>query len=168
MKSEKNSCLLKFHSSMILPCTTIGVRYTRVDMDAGLAGSNMVMMNPAIAKLVDDFNAAERSKSYNMLDVAASTRYHASDNVDVVLGVSQKNRAPTYFERYTWLPLGISGGMVHVFNYTVGPAALVAGILNLISRCNLTQFFTFKILTLVRKFSFLAFKTACVSDITSR
>ncbi|MEC9275192.1 MAG: hypothetical protein VYC18_02585, partial [Pseudomonadota bacterium] len=51
---------------------------------------------------------------------------------------------------------------------TVGPAALVAGILNLISRCNLTQFFTFKILTLVRKFSFLAFKTACVSDITSR
>jgi iron complex outermembrane receptor protein len=74
--------------------TTIGTRYTRVDMDAGLAGSNMVMMNPAIASLVDDFNAAERSKSYNMLDIAASTRYHASDNVDVVLGVSQKNRAP--------------------------------------------------------------------------
>ena len=70
--------------------TTIGTRYTRVDMDAGLAGSNMVMMNPAIASLVDDFNAAERSKSYNMLDIAASTRYHASDNVDVVLGVSQK------------------------------------------------------------------------------
>ena len=103
--------------------TTIGVRYTRVDMDAGLAGSNMVMMNPAIAKLVDDFNAAERDKSYNMLDVAASTRYHASDNVDVVLGVSQKNRAPTYFERYTWLPLGISGGMADGFNY-IGNLAL--------------------------------------------
>ena len=54
--------------------TTIGVRYTRVDMDAGLAGSNMVMMNPAIAKLVDDFNAAERDKSYNMLDVQQQTR----------------------------------------------------------------------------------------------
>ena len=103
--------------------TTIGTRYTRVDMDAGLAGSNMVMMNPAIASLVDDFNAAERSKSYNMLDIAASTRYHASDNVDVVLGVSQKNRAPTYFERYTWLPLGISGGMADGFNY-IGNLAL--------------------------------------------
>jgi iron complex outermembrane receptor protein len=97
--------------------TTIGTRYTRVDMDAGLAGSNMVMMNPAIAKLVDDFNAAERDKSYSMLDVAASTRYHASDNVDIILGVSQKNRAPTYYERYTWLPLGISGGMADGFNY---------------------------------------------------
>ena len=92
-------------------------------MDAGLAGSNMVMMNPAIASLVDDFNAAERSKSYNMLDIAASTRYHASDNVDVVLGISQKNRAPTYFERYTWLPLGISGGMADGFNY-IGNLAL--------------------------------------------
>ncbi|CAI4160082.1 hypothetical protein ALT716_20085 [Alteromonas macleodii] len=44
----------------------------------------------------------------------------------------------------------------------------MAGILNLISRCNLTQLFTSQILTLVRKFSFLAFKTACVSDIKRR
>ena len=38
----------------------------------------------------------------------------------------------------------------------------------LFPRCNLTQLFSFKILTLVHKFSFLAFKTACVSDIKRR
>ncbi|MFZ8199535.1 TonB-dependent receptor [Alteromonas portus] len=97
--------------------STYGARYTRINMDAGEAGSNMVMMNPAVATLVSDFNAAERDKNYNMLDIAATTRYHASDSLDIVLGISQKNRAPNYFERYTWLPLGISGGMADGFNY---------------------------------------------------
>lgn len=97
--------------------STLGTRYTRVSMDAGEAGSNMVMMNPAIATLVNSFNAGDRDKNYSMLDIAATTRYHASDSLDIVLGISQKNRAPTYFERYTWLPLGISGGMADGFNY---------------------------------------------------
>ncbi|OJF70960.1 TonB-dependent receptor [Alteromonas sp. V450] len=97
--------------------STLGARYTRVNMDAGEAGSNMVMMNPAVATLVSNFNAAERNENYNMLDIAATTRYHASDSLDIILGISQKNRAPIYFERYTWLPLGISGGMADGFNY---------------------------------------------------
>ena len=97
--------------------STYGARYTRVNMDAGEAGSNMVMMNPAVATLVSNFNAAERDENYNMLDIAATTRYHASDSLDIILGISQKNRAPIYFERYTWLPLGISGGMADGFNY---------------------------------------------------
>ncbi|WP_394222383.1 TonB-dependent receptor plug domain-containing protein [Alteromonas gracilis] len=97
--------------------STIGARYTRVNMDSGLAGSNMVMMNPAIATLVNNFNTTQRDETYNMLDVAATTRFHVNDHTDIVFGVSQKNRAPTYFERYTWLPLGISGGMADGFNY---------------------------------------------------
>lgn len=97
--------------------STYGARYTFTTMDAGEAGSNMVMMNPAIATLVSNFNAAERDENYNMLDLAATTRYHASESLDIVIGISQKNRAPTYFERYTWLPLGISGGMADGFNY---------------------------------------------------
>ena len=97
--------------------STYGARYTFITMDAGEAGSNMVMMNPAVATLVSNFNTAERDENYNMLDLAATTRYHASDSLDIVLGISQKNRAPTYFERYTWLPLGISGGMADGFNY---------------------------------------------------
>ncbi|WP_412723463.1 TonB-dependent receptor [Alteromonas sp. D210916BOD_24] len=97
--------------------STIGARYTRVNMDAGLAGSNMVMMNPAIATLVNNFNTSKRDSNYNMLDIAATTRFYVNNNLNIVLGASQKNRAPAYFERYTWLPLGISGGMADGFNY---------------------------------------------------
>jgi iron complex outermembrane receptor protein len=97
--------------------STLGIRATRVETDAGLAGSNMAMMNDAIATLVNEFNNADRSQSDNMIDIAATTVYHFTEHTDIVLGVSQKNRAPTYFERYTWLPLGITGGMADGFNY---------------------------------------------------
>ena len=55
-----------------------------------------------------------------MLDIAASTVY-ASDNVDVVLTNAEK--PCLHLERYTWLPLGISGGMADGFNY-IGNLAL--------------------------------------------
>ncbi|WP_421132799.1 TonB-dependent receptor [Alteromonas sp. A079] len=95
----------------------LGARYTSVTMDADNAGSSMAMMNDAIATLVNTFNNTEKRDTYGMLDLAATVEVPTGDNVSVFLGVSQKNRAPTYFERYTWLPLGISGGMADGFNY---------------------------------------------------
>lgn len=97
--------------------TTLGTRFTRIDMDADPVNSNMVMMNSAIATLVDNFNQSSQDETYNMLDIAATFQYRVSRNTHIVIGASQKNRAPTYFERYTWLPLGITGGMADGFNY---------------------------------------------------
>ena len=95
----------------------LGARYTSVTMDADNAGSSMAMMNDAIATLVNTFNSNDKRDTYGMLDLAATVEIPTNDNVTVFLGTSQKNRAPTYFERYTWLPLGISGGMADGFNY---------------------------------------------------
>ena len=44
----------------------IGLRYTQIDMDADAIGSNMVMMNDAVATLASNFNNAERSETYNI------------------------------------------------------------------------------------------------------
>ncbi|MBQ4829112.1 TonB-dependent receptor [Alteromonas sp. MMG017] len=95
----------------------LGLRYTQIDMDADAIDSNMVMMNDAVAMLASNFNNAERSETYNMLDAAATIQIPVSDTVTVFTGISQKNRAPNYYERYTWLPLGITGGMADGFNY---------------------------------------------------
>jgi len=96
---------------------TLGLRYTQVNMDADEIGSSMVMMNSAVAALASSFNHLDRSKTYRMLDAAATVQLPVSESVKVFAGVSQKNRAPTYYERYTWLPLGITGGMADGFNY---------------------------------------------------
>ena len=95
----------------------IGLRYSRVNMDANAAASSLSMMNDAVASLVQNFNNGPRDKTYHMVDAAASVFFHANNNTDIVLGASQKNRAPTFFERFTWLPLGITGGLADGFNY---------------------------------------------------
>lgn len=97
--------------------TLIGLRYSRVNLDADAAASSLTMMNEAVASLAQNFNDGPRSKTYNMVDAAASVFYHLNDKTDIVLGASQKNRAPTFFERFTWLPLGITGGLADGFNY---------------------------------------------------
>ncbi|KXJ61356.1 MAG: TonB-dependent receptor [Alteromonas sp. Nap_26] len=97
--------------------TTLGVRYSQIDMDAGLVGSSMAMMNDAVASLANNFNGAKRDKTYHMVDLAANSIFYFSKQIDIVVGASQKNRAPTYYERFTWLPLGITGGMADGFNY---------------------------------------------------
>lgn len=89
--------------------TTLGTRFTQIDMDADPVNSNMVMMNSAIATLVDNFNQSSRDETYNMLDIAATFQYRVNRNTHIVIGASQKNRAPTYFERYGyhWVLLAV-------------------------------------------------------------
>lgn len=100
-----------------------GARFTQVNADANDVGSNMEMMNDAVASLAISFNGADRDKRFTMLDLAATLETAIGDNAMFFAGVSQKNRAPNYYELYTWLPLAITGGMADGFNY-IGNTAL--------------------------------------------
>ena len=100
-----------------------GARLTQVNADANDVGSNMEMMNDAVASLAISFNGADRDKRFTMLDLAATLETAIGDNAMFFAGVSQKNRAPNYYELYTWLPLAITGGMADGFNY-IGNTAL--------------------------------------------
>ena len=77
----------------------------------------MAMMNDAIATLVNTFNNADRSQSDNMIDIAATTAYHFTEHNGIVLGVSQKNRAPLQWTKTNAI---IKGGVNRVMNTTIG------------------------------------------------
>ncbi len=82
----------------------LGARYVHTWMNAGeVSGGSSVDRNA--------FNALERTKNYNDVDLAAVLRYSASSQLDIEVGLARKNRAPTYQELYLWTPSAAAGGL---------------------------------------------------------
>jgi len=87
--------------------TLLGLRFERVSMDADdvrgydidAAPPGSFMMTNAEATA---FNAADRARDDNNLDLTALARYHASDALDVEFGLARKVRSPNVYERYSW------------------------------------------------------------------
>lgn len=88
----------------------LGLRYTRVDMDAGEVGISMPPGSPP-ANLAARFNAAERARADDNLDWVVEWTHHAARELDIVVGVARKTRSPSYQERYLWLPLESTAGL---------------------------------------------------------
>lgn len=100
----------------------LGLRYTRVDMDAGPvdAASARAMAGPRILR--DRFNSADRNKGDDNVDWVTQLSYRPLGDVAIELGVARKTRSPSYQERYLWLPLESTGGLADGNNYlgTIG------------------------------------------------
>lgn len=101
----------------------LGLRWTRVAMDAGRVDASMAMMMPALAALRDRFNAAERSVHADHWDAAVVATFAVSDALTLEAGVARKTRSPSHQERYLWLPVEASGGLADG-NLYVGDLAL--------------------------------------------
>ena len=95
-----------------------GVRYNRVNMDAGKVDGTPAMMMPPAQMLRDEFNNAQRDQSDNNVDLVAKVWYAASDNTSWYAGIAQKHRSPSYQERYLWLPLEATAGLADGNTYT--------------------------------------------------
>lgn len=97
----------------------LGARYNRVDSDAGTVNATPAMMGmaPAVA-LRDNFNTADRDVSDDNVDLMAKVRYAASAELAWYLGLARKSRAPSYQERYLWLPLQATAGLADGRTYT--------------------------------------------------
>jgi iron complex outermembrane receptor protein len=89
----------------------VGFRYSYVFMNTDDVDSTMALMMPAARGLRDRFNRGDRSKTDHLFDAAAVLRYTAADNLDLEIGVARKTRAPSYQERYLWIPLEATGGL---------------------------------------------------------
>jgi iron complex outermembrane receptor protein len=89
----------------------IGVRYTRVEMDAGEVDGTPAQMPGGAQKLRDRFNAADRSLSDDNLDLVTKLFYRVSNELRLDLGLGRKTRSPSYQEAYLWLPLESSAGL---------------------------------------------------------
>ena len=95
----------------------LGLRYTRVDMDAGPVDATSAQAMAAPRILRDRFNGAERNQGNNNVDWVTQLSYRALDEIAIELGVARKTRSPSYQERYLWLPLESTGGLADGNNY---------------------------------------------------
>ncbi|MEM1131263.1 MAG: TonB-dependent receptor, partial [Pseudomonadota bacterium] len=97
-----------------------GARLNRVESDSGAVDGTPAMMMPPAAALRDAFNAADRERSETNLDLVAKLRRRLNDDAELYFGVAQKQRGPSYQERYLWLPLeataGLADGQVYIGN----------------------------------------------------
>lgn len=94
-----------------------GVRLSRVSSDAGEVGSNMAMMAGGLQTLRDRFNDSDRSQNDTLVDLAANFTHKINNNLDIELGLAHKERAPSYQERYLWMPLESTSGLADGNNY---------------------------------------------------
>ncbi len=97
----------------------LGLRYNEVSMDTDVVGSGgmMGMMAMNVQELADAFNASDRSKTFGSVDAVLKYRRTLSDDLDLIVDVGSKARAPSYQEMYLWLPLKATGGLADGRSY---------------------------------------------------
>jgi iron complex outermembrane receptor protein len=83
--------------------TQMGVRYERVTSNAGtVAGYNTTMYTTSSVGTVNAFNALDKKRSDNNIDLTALARYTPTETNTVEFGLAQKTRSPNLYERYDW------------------------------------------------------------------
>ncbi len=108
-----------------------GVRFNRVTMNSGKVSANLnpmnmgsgmpFMMNNMAGMLAMQFNSNDlKQRDYNT-DWFARLSIDSSNNLIWYAGAAQKMRAPSYQERYLWLPLGITSGLADGNLYVGNP-----------------------------------------------
>ena len=110
----------------------LGLRAKRAEANADEVSTSMAMMqmapnmpmDPAMhnmsmmaGNLMDKFNNADRKIADNNTDVALSTQTQLSAATSLYIGVGIKNRAPSYQERYLWMPMEATGGLADGHTY---------------------------------------------------
>lgn len=89
----------------------LGARVNRVSTDADPIDGAPARMMPPARQLRDAFNAADRSRAETNIDAVAKLTGRLSERLGFYVGMAQKQRGPTYQERYLWLPLEASAGL---------------------------------------------------------
>ena len=71
----------------------------------------------AVGVLRDRFNSSDLDQEDDLVDVVATFTRDLTDSVGVEVGFARKTRAPSYHERYLWIPLEITAGLADGNNY---------------------------------------------------
>lgn len=96
-----------------------GARVNRVKMDSeSVSASGMMgMMAMNADMLASAFNNGDLDEDFTYLDLVLNLSRPLTNNTTLNLGLGRKNRAPSYQERYLWLPLAATGGLADGRNY---------------------------------------------------
>lgn len=95
----------------------LGARISQVNANAGEVDSNMAMMNPNVANLRNDFNSNNRKLDFTLLDFVAKSSLNVAKSLKLQVSAGVKEKAPSYFQLYSWFPLGVSAGLADGRNY---------------------------------------------------
>jgi iron complex outermembrane recepter protein len=100
----------------------VGARLNRVEMDADSVDASfplpaMMMMQNNANTLATAFNDGDLSETYNNRDLVLKTAYQFNEAISINASLSSKERAPSYQERYLWLPMSATGGLADGRNY---------------------------------------------------
>lgn len=111
VKNQRNSAFVEWTPSSGKFSHTLGLRLKDNRADAAEVSSSMAMMNPNIKALRDEFNDADRDVSDTTFDLALNSEYQWSNALALNYAVAIKQRAPSYQERYLWMPMQATGGL---------------------------------------------------------
>ena len=95
----------------------LGIRLTQVSSDAKTIDSSMASMSPALVNLRNTFNRQVRQLDFNLVDIVAKTSFDMNENIQVQASIGIKEKAPGYYQLYSWFPLGVSAGLADGRNY---------------------------------------------------
>ncbi|SEL32808.1 iron complex outermembrane recepter protein [Colwellia chukchiensis] len=111
VKNQRNSVFVEWTPSHGQFSHTLGLRIKDNRADAAQVAHSMAMMNPNIKALRDEFNGAKRNVSDTTFDLALNSEYQWHNNLALNYALAIKQRAPSYQERYLWLPMQATGGL---------------------------------------------------------
>ena len=111
VKDNRYGIFTQWQNKFAQTTVQLGARLKRAQANASDVSSSMAMMNPMMKMLQDNFNNAERDVSDNNVDIALSTETKLSKSMSFYAGVGIKSRAPSYQERYLWMPMESTGGL---------------------------------------------------------
>ena len=101
-----------------------GIRFDRLHSTVGAANASFVFP-PPVHILATQFNGKSHRKEDHNFDAVLQTSYTVSDAVSLRFGLASKQRAPSYLERYSWLPTtasaGLADGNVYIGDLTLKP-----------------------------------------------
>tara|TARA_R110002012_G_scaffold134164_3_gene287419 strand:- start:2720 stop:4849 length:2130 start_codon:yes stop_codon:yes gene_type:complete len=111
VKNQRNSAFVEWTPSSGKFSHTLGLRLKDNRADAAEVSSSIAMMNPNIKALRDEFNDADRDVSDTTFDLALNSEYQWSNALALNYALAIKQRAPSYQERYLWMPMQATGGL---------------------------------------------------------
>jgi len=110
----------------------LGVRWNHTDMDASQVDAFPAQLAQdvngdcpatgggppgAVCRLRNAFNDGERDVDDDEFDAVVKLDYALRDDVALQLGYAHRTRAPSYIERFLWIPLEVNSGLGDFNNY---------------------------------------------------
>lgn len=111
VKDDKLSLYTHLDTKLNTGQLGLGLRVKYNGADAGDVSHHMAMMNPNIKALQMAFNQADKSQSEVNFDLVANWTMAIAQHSQVLIGAAVKQKAPSYQERYLWLPMQATAGL---------------------------------------------------------